>query len=76
MNVDDATLAVLTELKKAMDGYPKMASEHEGWAVILEELDELWDEIKKSPKNLNKKAMKAEAVQVCAMAMRFLVDRC
>lgn len=33
-------------LKKARDKHAPMRGPHEGYAVILEELDELWDEIK------------------------------
>jgi hypothetical protein len=43
---------------------------------LLEEIDELWDEVKKSPKKRNPVAMREEAVQVAAMALRFLIDVC
>ncbi len=49
-------------------------SAHEGYAVILEELDELWDEVKKKQAERSSETLKKEAVQVGAMAMRFLVD--
>ena len=42
--------------------------------MILEEVDELWDEIKlqtQRPEYLRK-----EAVHVAAMALRFLIDIC
>lgn len=47
-------------------------SGHEGYAVILEELDELWEAIKN--KNPNTPALYKEAIQVGAMAIRFIVD--
>ena len=52
---------------------------HEGYAVILEELEELKDEVfKKSTKEARviqgKAALRAEAVQVAAMSIRFIVD--
>jgi len=40
--------------------------------VILEELDELWDEIKSNRGRMP--AAMAEARQVAAMALRYLVD--
>jgi len=52
------------------------ASAHEGYAIILEELDELWDEIKKKEHRRKGSRMTEEAVQVGAMALRFLVDTC
>jgi hypothetical protein len=52
--------------------HPEFTSKHHGYAVLLEELEELWDEIKK--KKSSKPAMRDEAVQVAAMAMRFIHD--
>jgi hypothetical protein len=62
------------ELSRAMRKHAAMRGPHEGYAVILEELDELWDEIKRQ--KIDPQAMRKEAVQVAAMAMRFLVDVC
>lgn len=70
----DAINEVCEELLRAEANYPAMASFHEGYAVILEELEELWDEIKQKPTARNKDLMRAEAVQVAAMAVRFIVD--
>jgi hypothetical protein len=56
--------------------YAPMHSAHEGWATLKEEVDELWDEVKKSPKNRDMDAMQEEAVQAAAMALRFIVDVC
>jgi len=46
---------------------------HEGYAVILEELDELWEAIKS---NRPIEIIRQEAVRIAAMALRFLVDCC
>lgn len=54
----------------------KFNSAHEGFAIIKEELDELWDEIKKRETNRNMAKITDEAIQVGAMALRFLVDVC
>lgn len=66
--------AVLAELRRARARFPAMASAHEGYAVILEELDELWDEVKCSRCKLD--TMGGEAIQVAAMAIRFVTDVC
>ena len=60
---------VVEEIQKSMIKHPLFNSTHEGYGVILEELDELWDEVKKREPNI--KNMRAEAVQVAAMAMKF-----
>jgi hypothetical protein len=62
------------ELSMAIRKHGPMRGAHEGYAVILEELDELWDEIKRQ--KIDAEAMRKEAVQVAAMAMRFVMDVC
>ena len=66
--------AVMAELRTAEERFPPMQSEHEGYAIILEELDEAWDEIKKSPSRRDKARIRAEMIQVAAMALRFISD--
>jgi hypothetical protein len=60
---------VAKEIKSAVSKFPDFHSPHEGYAVIKEELDELWDDIKKEQ---NHAKMYNEAKQVAAMAMRFM----
>jgi hypothetical protein len=64
------------EHKRAVSKFGPFASAHEGYAVMLEEMDELWDEIKKSPANRDTQSMRNEAIQLAAMAYRFLIDIC
>ena len=68
--MDDAVTAVRDELRRAMAVFKPMASAHEGYAVLLEEMDELWHEVKAQ----DFPRMHDEAVQVAAMALRFLID--
>lgn len=72
MKEADAFGLVRAELDRATDKFGPMASPHEGYAVILEELDETWDEIKAN----DTKKMTKEAIQLAAMAIRFLIDCC
>lgn len=55
---------------KAKHGPQKFNSAHEGYAILLEEVDELKAEVWKSKHD--KKEMRAEAIQVAAMAVRFV----
>ncbi|MCK9592978.1 MAG: hypothetical protein M0Q91_13320 [Methanoregula sp.] len=66
------------EYIKASSTHPKFNSSHEGYAILMEEIDELWDEIKKNPNRHPEREenMKKEMIQCAAMCMRFLHDIC
>lgn len=69
---------VLDELDRATVDYPPMNGAHEGYAVILEELEELWTLVRKKQRDHGryKPEMRHEACQVAAMAVRFMLDVC
>lgn len=71
MKVEMAIQQVLTEFNRASEKFDSFNSSHEGYAVLLEEVDELWEAIKC---NENKTQLRAEAKQVAAMALRFMVE--
>jgi hypothetical protein len=58
------------ELDGALAGFKPFSSAHEGYAIILEEVEELWAEVMSN----NLPNARKEALQVAAMAVRFLVD--
>ncbi len=70
--INDIASELVIEAMRASTQYPKFFSAHEGYAVLKEEVDELWDEIKK--KTHDKVLMRKEAIQVGAMAIRFIYD--
>ena len=73
MAVVDAVLAeVRAEVERAVRKHRPMRSPHEGYAVIKEELDELWDEIK-GDRGRELSALE-EAMQVAAMGVRHITD--
>ena len=67
---------VLDELQKATHEHGAFRSAHEGFAVLKEEVDELCDEVRGRRSLENSGRMQQEAVQVAAMALRFLLDVC
>lgn len=69
---DNAALQILAEFRRAEAKHKPMNSPHEGYAVILEELDELWAEIKDN-RGRSQDAL-LEAVQVAAMGLRYVVN--
>lgn len=67
--------AIREELAAARKKFPKpLHSAHEGYAVILEEVDELWDEVKKKREDRSKRKMRDECIQIAAMAIKFIED--
>lgn len=67
--------AVRLELQRARRGpYPALHSLHEGYAVLLEELDELWDQVRLKDRRRNPAAVLRELVQLAAMAQRTAED--
>jgi NTP pyrophosphatase (non-canonical NTP hydrolase) len=64
---------VREEVQHAIEDFPPMRSAHEGFAIIKEEVDELWDAIKDN-KNRDVLDVHNEARQVAAMAVRFMLD--
>lgn len=63
---------VIDEYNRASELYPKFHSYHEGYAVLLEELDELWEQVKYTKfTNGYSEPMEKELVQVTAMCLRF-----
>ncbi len=77
MDISDAIGLATEELIRASRKFGPFNSAHEGWAIILEEMDELWDEVKRQHDDPVRPAnMKKEATHVAAMAIRFLMDVC
>ena len=67
---DDA----VKEAMRATELYGPFASAHEALGVILEEFEELKAEIFKKEKDRSRTAMMLEAMQIAAVAIRFVVD--
>jgi hypothetical protein len=67
---------VMDELLAASAKFGAFNSAHEGFAVLKEEVDELWEEVRAKQGGRNPDALRKEAIQVAAMACRFVVDVC
>jgi hypothetical protein len=64
------------ELLLATQNHGGFNSAHEGWAVIYEEVHELWAEVLKKRVNRDKNLMRKECVQIAAMAIKFIQTVC
>lgn len=65
-----------SEYNRASNLYPNFHSNHEGYAVLKEEVDELWDAIKKSKDVIGNDQIKHELIQIGAMVVRYLDNLC
>ena len=61
---------IVRAYKTARLKHAPMNSSHEGYGVLLEEVDELWDSVKTD----DYEQMNTEAIHVGAMALAFLLE--
>ena len=62
------------EVEKAGEKHAPMNSLHGGYAVLLEEFDELWDQVKLKRSERDPENICLELIQIAAMAARTAVD--
>lgn len=66
---------VRAELITARSSYADFHSLHEAYAVIFEEMDELWDHVKEKHSEQPGVNARSECIQIAAMAIRTIIDR-
>ena len=71
--IDRIMVEVRKEFIAATEKFGSFHNYHEGYGVTLEELDEVWDEVKGEQRP---EQLRLEAKQVAAMAFRFIYDLC
>lgn len=62
------------ELTAARANFRDMASAHEAFAILKEEVDELWERVRMKQADRTYEGFEHELVQVAAMAQRFAED--
>ncbi|MEN6610899.1 MAG: hypothetical protein ABFC24_08650 [Methanoregulaceae archaeon] len=73
--LNEIALEGAAEAFRAATIHPPMNSLHEGYAVILEEVDELWECVRMKEDDVKRPRMaRGEAIQVIAMGIRMIHD--
>ena len=74
MKIKSFNEMVQEELKSARIKHGKIQSIHEGYSVLLEEIDEVWDLVKKKTEERNLKHLLKELIQCGAMCQKMAED--
>jgi len=74
--LDRALAEVGSEVIDARANWPPFNSAHEAFAVLSEEHAELWEHVRTKQSRRDLAAMRKEAIQVAAMAIRFATEVC
>lgn len=74
--ISEAASEAAAEAVQGFNKWGPMHSAHEAYGVLFEEVDELWAHVKTKQKSRDLGAMRKEAIQVAAMAIRFAVEVC
>lgn len=75
----DIVNLILTELERAIKIHSNFKNFHEGYAVLLEEVQEFWDDVKKYKYNESfeqvevLKRMEKELIQIAAMSIKNII---
>lgn len=62
------------ELGKAREKHGKQINVHEGYAILLEEVDEFWEHVRAKPEKRNYEELLDELVQIASCAQKTAED--
>lgn len=74
MHVINIMSQVQAEVNRAEGLHPPLNSLHEGYAVILEELEEVWSEVKKKSSERDLDNVRTELIETAAMCVRTILN--
>lgn len=69
-----AAALMVEELNRARQKFLPMASAHEGFAIVLEEIDELWEIVKQKQSARNYSEFGQEVIQCGAMLIALMTE--
>lgn len=75
-NIGKTIRQIIPDYNQAILKNPPFNSPHEGWAVLKQGVDQLWEEVKKNKNSRSIESMRKEATFIGATVMRFLIELC
>lgn len=75
-HIRDIAQDVVAEVDRAVQKHGNYSSPHEAYGVLLEEVDEFFDEVKKQKADVSKENMRTELIQIAAVCVRAVHDLC
>ncbi len=72
--IDGILSSIEEEVERAQKLHPPIHSLHEGYAVIAEELDEFWEQVRLKAERRDPEAVRNELIQTAAMCVRTLLN--
>ena len=68
--------AIVNEVERAEKLHKPINSLHEGYAVIVEEMEEFWDQVKLRAEKRDPVSVRTELIQMAAMCVRTILNVC
>lgn len=75
-NIGKAIRLIIPEYNQIICKKPPLQNRYEGWALLQQAMEQLWDEVKKDKNIHSTEQMRKEAILISATAMRFIIDLC
>lgn len=72
--IGKAIKAMIAEYNLALMHNLPLHNTYEGWAVLKQKLDELWEEVKLGETGHSREVLRKEAAELGAATMRFIID--
>jgi hypothetical protein len=75
-SIGKAIRLIIPEYNQIIFKNPPLHNVHEGWAMLEQGVEQLWNEVKKDKSLRSDELMRKEAILIGATAMRFIIDLC
>jgi hypothetical protein len=75
-SIGKAIRMIIPEYNQIIFKNPPLHNVQEGWVMLEQGMEELWNEVKKDKNIRSGELMRKEAIFISVTAMRFIIDLC